>query len=227
MNYSKNKLKNFEIDKDISYFLGVLHSDGCIYFFNDKKRNRKQIRLNLTVGKKSIPMASKFQRILCTHFNRTVNLRKIPNKEAYAIQTSVNRLWYIFKNWTNQNIPQEINDNCVLFGAYLAGLIDGDGFVQIKNNTQDRIIPQCVIKISSSKPLEKVKSLIKDHFGCKPHFEYDKRSNTVSTCFYVSKKNLNSMENYILPHIVMLYKAERLIKFLKMKKNEPARCRKS
>ena len=123
MNFNKN---NFRIDKDVAYFLGVLHSDGCIYFFNNKKENRKQIRLNLTIGKKSIPMALKFQRILSTHFNRTVNLRKVPNKEAYVIQTSINRLWYLFKNWKDQNIPREIKDSYRLFGVYLAGLIDGD-----------------------------------------------------------------------------------------------------
>jgi hypothetical protein len=215
MNFNKN---NFRIDKDVAYFLGVLHSDGCIYFFNNKKENRKQIRLNLTIGKKSIPMALKFQRILSTHFNRTVNLRKVPNKEAYVIQTSINRLWYLFKNWKDQNIPREIKDSYRLFGVYLAGLIDGDGFVQIKNNTQDRIIPQCVIKIGSDRPLKVVRTLIKNYFGCKPHFEYAKKSNTVETCFYISKKNFDLVETFVLPHIVMPYKAERINKFLKMKK---------
>ncbi len=52
-------LPAIELDENIAYFIGVLHSDGCIYVFNDKKRNRQSMRLNLTVGEKSIPMALK------------------------------------------------------------------------------------------------------------------------------------------------------------------------
>ena len=46
-------------------------------------------------------------------------------------------------------IPEKILVDGVLFGAYLAGLIDGDGHVQLKNN-KDRRLRQLVISISES-----------------------------------------------------------------------------
>ena len=107
----KNKDQEFKIDENIAYFIGVLHSDGCIYVFNDKKRNRKQIRLNLTVGNKSIPMALKFKNILKDYFSKTVNLRKVPNKSSYVIQTSINRVWHIFQGWNSEKVPKEIKKN--------------------------------------------------------------------------------------------------------------------
>ena len=58
------ELQKMKINSNVAYLIGVLHSDGCIYRFHDKKRNRTQIRLNLTVGEKSLPMSRKFQKIL-------------------------------------------------------------------------------------------------------------------------------------------------------------------
>jgi len=47
MNPNNKEIPNcsIKINKDIAYFIGVLHSDGYIYIFNDKRRNRNQIRL--------------------------------------------------------------------------------------------------------------------------------------------------------------------------------------
>lgn len=228
MNSTNQEIKNedFSIDENIAYFIGVLHSDGCIYIFNDKKRNKKQIRLILGIGSKSIPMALKFKKILFDYFGRTVNLRKIPNRDAYAIQTSINSIWHIFENWDNMKIPKQIGKNKVIFSAYLAGLIDGDGNIKIKHNTKDRIIPQCIIRISNNRKLIKIKILIENHLNCKVHFEYKKGTKGVDTCFYISKKNIKFIEDYIYPHIVLPHKMERLEKFFKMK-NEPARIRSS
>jgi len=205
-----------KVDKNIAYFIGVLHSDGCIYFFNDKKRNRTQIRLILQIGTKSIPMALKFQKILFDSFNRTVNLRKLPGRDAYKIQTSINKLWDIFQKW-NTSIPEEITTNACLFGAYMAGLIDGDGYVQIKNNIKDRRVPQCVIKISSNEPLVQVRNLIRTHVGCEVYFEPDKRSKCIDTCFYISKKSIDFAREHILPNLAMPYKIQAVKKFILMK----------
>ena len=217
-NTKKTTNDNFCIDKNIAYFIGVLHSDGCIYFFNNKKRNQKNIRLILGVGKKSIPMALKFKKILALYFNREINLRKIPKKDSYVICTSINRIWHIFKEWHKGNIPGNIKDDYLLFGAYLAGLIDGDGHIKIKHNTKDRIIPQCVVRITSDHPLKDVKQLIEKHIGCKSHFVYDRRSKAVETCFYISKKSIDFTKKHIYPHLVMPYKKEKLNEFFEMKK---------
>lgn len=206
------------INEDLAYFIGVLHSDGCIYNFYNKKRDRLQIRLILSIASISIPMALKFKEILFNHFNRTVNLRKRPNKNLYVIQTSINKDWHIFEKWAKQKIPSEIKSNPLLFSAYLAGIIDGDGHIQIKHNIQDRVIPQCVIKITSGYPLIDIKVLLKQYFNCDTHFTYEKRSKAVYTCFYVSNKNILLVERYILPHLIISHKINILNTFLKMKK---------
>ena len=223
MNFKNQETQNedFKIDENIAYFIGVLHSDGCIYVFNDKKRNRKQIRLSLRIGYKSIPMAIKFQKILLEYFRKTANLRKIPNKDAYCIQTSINRVWHIFQHWDNSNIPSDIKTSKNLFGAYLAGLIDGDGTVKIKHN-KDRIIPQYVVKIASDRPLQEIKFLIEKYLNCSAYFEYDNKSKGVNTCFYLSKKSTDSMEHIVYPHIEIPHKKERLEKYFEMI-SEPAR----
>jgi len=203
-------MENYLINKNIAYFIGVLHSDGSIYVFNDKKRNRKQIRLNLTVGKKSLEMSKKFQYILKRYFNKTVNIRKKPNHNSYIIQTSINKTWHIFSEWTKYNIPNEIKNNKKLFNSYLAGLIDGDGHIKIKNNT-DRKIPQCLIRISSDRKLEEIKKLITKHNNCMVHFYCCKKSKCVDTCFYFSKKNYNEIINQILPNLAIKKKQSRLL----------------
>jgi len=208
---------NLNFDENISYFIGVLHSDGCIYLFNDKKRNKIQIRLTLKIGERSIPMALKFQKVLFDYFNRTVNLRKLPNRNAYCIQTSINRDWDIFKDWNKGKIPEDIKINKISFGAYLAGLIDGDGHIKIKKN-KDRIIPQCVIRIADNKPLIEVGILIEKYLKCNVHFVYQKENKCVETCFYVSKKNINFVRDYILPHIELTHKIHSLKKFLELKR---------
>ena len=115
MNSNKQEIqiKDLKIDENIAYFLGVLHSDGCIYFFNDKKKNRLIIRLILQVGTKSIPMAIQFKKILLDYFGKKVNLRKIPHKNLYVIQTSINRVWHLFKHWNKYQIPGKIKNDII------------------------------------------------------------------------------------------------------------------
>ena len=224
INNQKLELEEFKIDTNIAYFIGVLHSDGYIYTFNDRKRKRKQIRLGLQIGRKSIPMAMKFKKILFDYFGKTVNIRLKPNTNLLCIQTSVNRIWNILQNWGRGKLPVEIKANKILFGAYLAGLIDGDEYIQIKNNTKDRVIPQCVIRIASDCPLADIKDLIKEYIKCSVHFEFHKTNKGVNTTFYISKKSIEFIESYIYPHLVMPYKLTTLERFFNMKSG-PARIR--
>ena len=216
--------ENLVIDSSIAYFIGVLQSDGYMYTFHDKKRNRDQIRLGLEIGIKSIPMALKFQKIFFDYFGRSVNLKKISTKTTFRIQTSVNKIWFLVKDWEREKIPDEIKNDRMLFGAYLAGWIDGDGHIKIKNNTKDRIIPQCVIRIASSHPLDGIGNLVKKYIECEVHFEFKKESRGVNTCFYISKKSIKFVEECIYPHLVMPHKIDRLNQFFNMK-NEPAGIR--
>lgn len=212
------------IDTNLVYFIGVLNSDGYIYIFNDKKRNRRQIRLGLEIGTKSITMGLKFKNILFNYFGKSVNLRQRQNRTTLSLQTSINKCWNLFKNWNNGKIPEDIKNDKSLFGAYLAGLIDGDGYIKIKKDVADRLIPQCVVRIASGRPLEHIKSLIEEHVKCRVHFEFHKKSKGVNTNFYISKKSIQFVEEYVYPHLVMPHKLAALERFFNMK-GGPARIR--
>jgi hypothetical protein len=205
---------DIEIDEKIAYFIGVLHSDGCLYEFYDKKRNRKQIRLNLTISKRSLPMAVKFKEILAEKLNRKLNIRKKPCDGSFCMQTSVNRLAPIFKEWMKEELNNEISERIELFGAYLAGLIDGDGHIKIKH-IKGRKMPQCLIRIAEDHPLQNVQNLLTKFFNCKTHFVKHKTSNCVETCFLVSRINKDLFYKYVYPHLTLEHKIMRLDEFRK------------
>lgn len=85
-------------------------------------------------------------------------------------------------------------------------------------------MPQCVIRIASDCPLANIKSLIKEHVKCNVYFEFKKSSKEVNTSFYISKKSIEFVENYVYPHLVMPYKLATLERFFNMKSG-PARIR--
>ncbi len=215
MNFNRLKNKNIKIDKDVAYFIGVLHSDGCIYHFHDKKKpNLVRIRLLLGVGYKSLPMTRAFKKILSQKFGRKVNIRRAPNRNLFVIQTSINNLYSAFIQWENGKLPEEIRLSSRLFGAYLAGLIDGDGSLTLKNN-KDRRLKQLVIRIASQDKLFEVKELIERYTPSKVHFQNYRTRNCYDTSFYVTYKNLLFLEQQVFPNVRILYKKKRFEKYIK------------
>lgn len=211
-----------EIDENLAYFIGVLQSDGCIYTFHDKARGSTRLRLNLTVAKKSLAMSSRFQEILWDYFQRKVNIRKSPSSGLYIIQTSINKISFI-EDW-KRKIPEVVKCNSSLFGAYIAGMIDGDGYVKYKKRLGQ--IYACEIRISAGKPLTKLATLIRNHLqcGCNIQMDINERGIGFSVCFLISRKNAKFIREYILPYLRIPYKIDRTQKFCK-KKNEPAGIR--
>jgi len=208
------------MDKDLAYMIGAINSDGCIYFFNNKKRNMIIARLEFTIGAKSMPMLEKVQDVLLEHFKKRTTIQVRNYKNSYALHTSINRHLTAFLSWEDYKIPAEIKSDAYLFGAYLAGLIDGDGYVKTKHNI-DRKRPQSVIKIASDRPLEGISTLIQKYAACKVHFEHNKKNKGVQTCFYVTKKNAKFLKDCVLPNLAITHKIEALSNMLK--DYEPAR----
>ena len=211
------------VNTKIAYLLGALHSDGCVYQFYDKREERIRYRLLFKgMSERSLPLLKECQLILDKELNRKLNIRK-DKKGYFNMETCINNLpWLITYNY---DIPSEVRKNGALFGAYLAGVIDGDGHIQIKNN-KDRKIPQCVIKIASAEPLKELKILIEKHLNSSTNFEFVKneRGQGYKTYFYVSYKNIKFLEDLILPHIKLSYKNIKLQRFLGLyKNNEPIR----
>lgn len=186
---------------DYYYMLGVLHSDGCIYKFKSK------LRLNLTVGIKSKNMIEKFTRIFNELYGRTCSYRQSRVGSRLMLQTSINSISKKIKK--NEDAIDLSNLLDLEFGAYLAGVIDGDGHIKVKSS-KCRKNPQCMIRIFSDHFLVNLANEIEKRMGCKVHCFKDKRSCCYETCFYVSSKNFHYMAQNVACNLVLLHKKERL-----------------
>lgn len=111
------------------------------------------------------------------------------------------------------------------FGAYLAGVIDGDGDITISRPKY----PKCKIRITSGSPSVKLSKSIEDLLGCSTSIIKQEGMKTwkdrtfKSTCyrleFYVSRKTLDFIKDYILPQLTITHKIEKLQKFVKFKES--------
>ena len=218
---------------NICYLTGVLQTDGCIYKFEDKKRNKIIHRFRIKVSKKSLPMLSKIKEILKQEFDRDVSVLKLGineyGKEVFSLEANITSLLPKFEKL---GISKKILSNSIIsnkknFCAYLAGVIDGDGNICIKRPEY----PQCRIKITSESKNELLKKLIEKYLNCKSWTEISisrykglvgvKKKNgfAFNQCFYVSPKNLLIFRNFVRPYIQISYKKATLDKFFSMKEN--------
>jgi len=202
-----------KINENVAYLIGVLNSDGYLGLFLDKKRNLKIYRLKIDVAGKSLPMIKKFEVIFNETFERNVHVYDNQRWNRYEFGTSINRLRSFFKPLENGGIYPIMRFNPKLFGAYLAGIIDGDGHVQKKNN-KDRKIPQMRIEICGPNPLLEIKEGIEHLTRSKVNFIKNKGENSYDTYFYVTGRNRYFLENFVIPHLALDYKKENLQKYL-------------
>lgn len=216
---------------EISYFIGVLHSDGCIYNFYDKKDKFIRHRFSIGVEEKSLPMVEKVQKIMKEQFKRNVKILSRGKNEygnnCFYLQTGINRLLPRFSLLEiNKNfLPKTIMHNKKLFCAYLAGLIDGDGTICIKRPKY----PQCNIRIASEKNSKYLKILIEKFLNCKCWINkvivdslMGKPLRKVhGSCFnynfYLSSKNLKDFKDNVYPFIQIKHKKNIIEKFFRMK----------
>lgn len=206
------------MNENIAYFIGVLHTDGCIYSFENVKRNNIQHRFRLQASEKSLPMLEKVQEILIKEFGRKLKihfdgLNKYGTK-IFSIQTSINRLKQRFFELgiDKKSLPKWIEENTKMFFIYLAASIDGDGTVCVKRR---KTYPQCTVRIISGKINEKLQKHIENNLNCSCWIEPMKRSKSSFSkrnivgyrhCFYVSSKNKEIFRKSVLPHIQLNYK---------------------
>jgi len=129
---------------DILWWFGVLQTDCYIH-----KKNGKIIELRLLVGKKSLPMLVKWKSILDRltykkhriekwssydkRYGKTWTSFVVRDRSKSTISTLMKTLPYMtlgngFVEWIKTN-P---------LGPYLAGIIDGDGHIQIRKRYFDK-----------------------------------------------------------------------------------------
>ena len=212
-------------DESIAYFIGVLHTDGCICTY--RFRNKIRTRYILDVGKKSLPMLKRIRRIFQQRFGRIPKMRKkyhLNENPTFLIEVNIMNLQRMFNNLKidKVKIAPWIRFNSRFFGAYLAGVIDGDGDVRIKRPAY----PQCEMRITAGKKQSLLIELIRYHLKCSCRLEEaiistyslprakSKFGISYRHCFYLSSKNIAYFKKYVLPFITIKHKKEKLRRFI-------------
>lgn len=230
MKFNQKSINNFK-NIDLAYWIGVAQTDG--YF---KKQFVKSIKVMkyyivLGVGKKSLPMLDKFIEISQKTFNIKGSMFKSLSYDKflkYEYKFGCKNLLNLFKSLElrfSEPImpPSWILEFPELFGAYLAGVIDGDGDVRV---TRPKYL-QCQIRISTSKKPVILIKYLKNFLNCGISSKYRKRNcklgnkefigGCYETEFKVSKKNYDFVNKYILNNLALIYKEDKIKDFIKMK----------
>ena len=221
--------------EDLAYFIGVLHSDGCIFTYSFRNKTRQ--RYILDVGKKSLPMLKKVNDIFREGFGRKLKVRKKLHKNekpTFLIEVGIANLRDTFARLKidKEKLAPWVKNNQRFFCAYLAGVIDGDGDIFIKRPQY----PQCRIRITAGEELPELMKLIRRHLKCFCNVERV----IVSTyalprpkikfgigyrhCFYLSLKNMKLFKKFVLPHITIKHKRRKLLEFYKLQEKRAIRC---
>jgi hypothetical protein len=195
-------------DEEVCWWLGVFHTDGYIY---RKQGSVKEIRL--WVGKPSMEMLDRWKGVLdrLTDKQHKVYSVKIYDKRYNTIRYNysvregskkkINLLIDFFGRKGNAvfSYPKTLSEKC--FGAYLAGVIDGDGHIQIRKRTYDKSFER-LIKISGTKDselLRLVQSYLERFRMPKGYLvKYDNHSDL---WIYVSKKFNRWLFEFTYPYI--------------------------
>jgi hypothetical protein len=219
--------------EDLAYFVGVLHTDGCICTYRFKDSTRR--RYILDVGKKSVPMLKKIRDIFHEEFGRTIKIRRIHHKNenpTFVIEVDIINLRDLLAKWKidKKKLAPWIGNSQRLFCAYLAGVIDGDGDVSIKRPQY----PQCQVRITAGEELPELMKLIQRHLRCACGLQVaivstyslprakKKFGVAYRHCFYLSKKNLRVFKKFVLPYIQIKHKRQKLLDFYKMRAPQPS-----
>jgi len=208
---------------DFAYWVGLVQSDGSFR----KKVYGKKISHLICFASKDRILVESFQKISADFLNRHAKIFSRSNQDIWFCEIGVARLLNLFESldikFTDPPIPPEwVKENPKLFGAYLAGVIDGDGNIRIKRPKY----PQCAIRISSGTPQIELRNSIIELLGCsawitKKHqralFKKENRmieGTSYDLEFVVSSKNINFIKLNILPNIRLIRKSEPLGTFI-------------
>jgi hypothetical protein len=157
---------------EVCYWLGLVQSDGC--FKKHYSNQHSRFHYIITLGMKDLEPVVLFQKITKDFWGRDVKIHKDngPKYDSFYITLGVSRLLRYFSDMQLDfsdppKPPDWVVNDIRLFGAYLAGIIDGDGSVRVKRPEY----PQCLIKIISGKPQDILKVSIENMLNCKCYME--------------------------------------------------------
>ena len=194
---------------DLFWFLGVLHTDCYIY------RNNGDFReLRLRVGPASVEMLLKWKKILDSLTGKRHNIIK---ENYYDRRYNKNRISFCVREGSkpvinNLIIGLPITDSMSEedLGAYLAGVIDGDGCVQIRKRYSDRGYEK-LIKIAgenSEKLMGLQELLLKESL---PKGYITSYKNHSDLWIYINKEFDKWLRINTIPHISITSKLLKLV----------------
>lgn len=208
------------------YWIGLAQSDGCLKEVFLKKIN--YVRYSIDIASKDVILLKTFQRISNKFLKRNGTIWYEKRTDTNVFRACVKRILHLFPkldiDFTDPPKPPKwLTKNKKLFGAYLAGIIDGDGDIRTKRPKY----PQCVIRIASGKFQEEFCEAIKILLSCRCGITRRYRETALNDRkisgtsyaleFYVSRKNMDLIKKYVLPWILLSRKREKLSNFIKEK----------
>lgn len=218
------------VNQDLAYWIGVVQTDGNFEISTDKYgRTRHNVRL--VVSPKSLPMLTKFKEISGRIFDRHSKIFKMKTQNHLSFKMGAAQF---LKDFVILKIrfgdpptpPEWIKRSPKLFGSYLSGVIDGDGNIEI---LKPKIKPQLAFRIFSGSYPEELQRTISDFFkisvSVKRHYretfigERYVKGYVYVTYFYLNKKDKDFFRRYVLPHITIPHKADKLKTFLGTENN--------
>jgi len=223
-----------EPSTELAYWVGVAQTDGYDkrWVVFNKIRNKYFLRreMRLLVAKTSLPMLFKFRELSNTLFNRSIKSHQDKKSEAYYFQMSILQLSEDLEKLdiAFDDPPRPPNwcfNDPKSFGAYLAGVLDGDGNVNISR----KLYPQCKIRVSSGHPQIDLKQAIQENLKCgvgilkkKERVSYihgRKVVNKNDFCleFKFSKKNKEFIMKHVMPFIQIEHKKQNLIEYVSLR----------
>lgn len=213
--------------KELAYWVGVAQSDGCLNKYSQKERRNPQYKISMEVNEKSKPMLIRFVELSNTLLKRKSGIWKT-NRSTWCMHIGVSNLIDLFQKMDIKFRDPPIPPNWCLrkesfLGAYLAGLIDGDGNVKIKRSKY----PVCVVTISSGIEQTKLCEAIKNKLKCGASISKEIKKGYLGDRliegigyrleFLVSYKNIKFFKLFIVPHIQLERKKSKLENFINLR----------
>jgi len=207
---------------DVAYFIGAAQSDGCLYSYLDRGYSRSRIYFH--VSKYSLPMLRKVKEVSGL-FGTKANITK-NTTNGFCFSFDLKKCFSLFKKFdlkiVDPPIPPRWASSKKFFGAYLAGLIDGDGNIRVKNRFGR--YRSCSVRIFSKNKPTVLASAIRKTCDCSVRISpvitngYFHGKSVHGTCFesefYISKKTYSFILNFILPYLTISKKVNIVKSFI-------------
>lgn len=219
----KEEIK-LEPSEELAYWVGAVQTDGSLSEHHEKKRDKTRTRISFGIAEKSLPMVEKFRDISLRILSRRGKIYKL-KRGSWYYEITVKQLSPTFKSLGIQFgdppvPPQWTLEKPKFFGAYLAGVIDGDGDVRIKRPRY----PQCAIRITSGSKQIALLQAITRVLGCHASILYEKKDSYLGDRkisgasyrieFCVSSKTFELIKDFVLPHMTLAHKREKILQFI-------------